>query len=153
MHFMPLYVDGTEWLGRTKILARSATDATALVDGRELRRVLILRICRNHHDGSRRTVAGAVAAFHTIGEDDAVLLRPHCMTNLYARLILLLDRLDGTGRTNLAASVALWSAVATFIRHRRLHQLHQVCARAKYVVRTFCHTELTSRTVLRHVLG
>ena len=153
MYFVPLHVDGTEWFRRTEILARSASDATAQVDGRELWRSLVVRVCRNHHDGSRRTVAGAVATFHSIGEDDAILLRPHRMTYLNARFIFLLDRFDGTGRTNLAASVALWSAIASLIRHRWLHQVHQISARTEHVVRTLRYTELASRAMLRHVLG
>lgn len=153
MYFVPLHVDGAEWFRRTEILARSATDATAQVDGRELWRSLVVRVCRNHHDGSRRTVTGAVATFHSIGEDDAILLRPHRMTYLNARFIFLLDRFDGTGRTNLAASVALWSAIASLVRHRWLHQMHQVGAWTEHVVRTLRYTELASRAMLRHVLG
>ena len=153
MYFVPLHVDGTEWFRRTEVLARSASDATAQVDGRELWRSLVVRVCRNHHDGSRWTVTGTVATFHPIGEDDAILLRPHRMTNLYARLVFLLDRFDGTGRTHLAASVALWSAIASLVRHRWLHQMHQVGARTKHVVRTLRYTELASRAMLCHVLG
>ena len=153
MYFVPLYVDGTEWFRRTEILARSATDATAQVDGRELWRSLVVRVCRNHHDGTRRTVTGTVATFHPIGKDDAILLRPYRMTYLNARLVFLLDRFDGTGRTNLAATVALWSAIASLIRHRRLHQVHQISARTEHVVRTLRYTELASRAMLRHVLG
>ena len=37
MHLMPLNVDCAERLGRTKVLASSAADATRLVDGWELR--------------------------------------------------------------------------------------------------------------------
>ena len=152
MYFVSLYMDGTEWLGRTEILTRSATDATALVDGWELYRVLVVLIHRNHHNGTRRTVASTVAALRPVGEDNAVLLRPDCMTYLNARLVFLLDRFDGTSRTNLTASVTFWSAVATLIRHGRLHQLHQVSAWSKYVVRTLSHAELASRTMLRHIL-
>lgn len=153
MYFVSLYMDGTKWFCRTEILTCAASNATAQVDGRELWRVLILRIGWNHHDGSRWTVASTVAAFHTIGEDDAVFLRPYRMTNLDARLILLLDRLDGTSRTNLTASVTLRSAVSTLIRHRRLHQLHQVGRWTEHIVRALRYTELAGSTVLRHVLG
>ena len=153
MYFVSLHMDGTEWFRRTEILARSTTDATAQVDGRELRRSLVIRVCRNHHDGSRRTMTGTVATFHSIGEDDAVLLRPHSMTYLYARLVFLLDRFDGTSRADLAASVAFWTAIASLIRHRRLHQVHQIGAWAEHVVRTLRHTELASRAMLRHVLS
>lgn len=152
MHFVALYVDGTERLCRTEVLACSATDASAHIYGRELESVLIAFVDRHHDDGSRRTVAGTVAAFHSIRKDDAVLLRPDGMANLNSRFVFLFDRLDGTGRTNLAASVALWSAISTLIRQGRLHQMHQVCRWTEHIVRAFCHAELAGSAMLRHIL-
>ena len=76
MYFVALYMDGAERLCRTEVLASSATDASAHIYSRELEPVLIAFVDRHHDDGSRRTVAGAVAAFHSIRKDDAVLLRP-----------------------------------------------------------------------------
>lgn len=116
MHFVALYMDGAERLCRTEVLACSATDASAHIYGWELESVFVVLVDRHHDDGSRRTVAGTVAAFHSIRKDDAVLLRPDGMTNLDCRFVFLSDRFDGTGRTNLAASVALWPAISTLIR-------------------------------------
>lgn len=152
MYFVAFYMDGAERLCRTEVLACSATDASAHIYGRELESVLVVLVDWHHENGSRRTVAGTVAAFHFIRKDDAVLLRPDGMTNLDCRFVFLLDRLDGTGRTNLAASVALWSAVSTLIRKGWLHQMHQVSRWSEHIVRAFCHAELAGSAMLRHIL-
>lgn len=98
-------------------------------------------------------MAGAVAAFNPIGEDDAVFLRPHGVAYLYARLVFTLDGCNGSGRTYFATAMTFRTAVATLIRHRGLHQSHQVGGRTEHIVGTFSHTELASRAVARHILG
>ena len=98
-------------------------------------------------------MAGAVAAFNPIGEDDAVFLRPHGVAYLYARLVFTLDGCNGSGRTYFATAMTFRATIATLIRHRGLHQSHQVGGRTEHIVGTFSHTELASRAVAHHVLG
>ena len=46
-------------------------------------------------------MAGAVATLYAIGDGHTVLLNPNGMTNLDARLLIEVDRLDGSCRTYL----------------------------------------------------
>lgn len=80
MPLMSLYVYRTERTGGTQILACSATDATLGVDNWNLGRFVVLGIHVHHHYGSRRTMAGTVAAAHSVGHRQTVFLYPHGMT-------------------------------------------------------------------------
>ena len=81
MPLMSLNVYRTERTGGTQILACSATDATLRVDNGYLRRLVVLGIHVNHQYGPRRTMAGTVAAAHTVGHGQTVFLYPHGMTD------------------------------------------------------------------------
>ena len=50
MHFVSFDVDGREGTGGTQILAGSAADATALVDGGDIGRLFVVGVARNHID-------------------------------------------------------------------------------------------------------
>ena len=79
MLLVSLHVDGTEWSGRTQILARSTAYAPLCINDRNLQRCGVFVVGRHHQYGSRRTVAGAVAASHAVGNGYAVFLDPYGM--------------------------------------------------------------------------
>ena len=81
MSFMSFHIDGTEGAGRTEVLAGTATDATLGVDNGYLHRMLVGGITGHHLDGSRRTMAGAVAALHPVGQRNTVFPDPYGMTD------------------------------------------------------------------------
>ena len=81
MPLMSLNVYRTERTRGTQILACSATDATLRVDNGYLRRLVVLGIHVHHQYGPRRTMAGTVAAAHTVGHGQTVFLYPHGMTD------------------------------------------------------------------------
>ena len=66
MHFIPFDVYRTEWTSRAEVLAGTTADTLVLVYRRHFH--LAVRAFKIHHlDGSRRAVAGAVAAADFIG--------------------------------------------------------------------------------------
>lgn len=81
MPLISLNIYRTERTRRTQILACSATDATLGVDNWNLGRLVVLGIHVHHHYGSRRTMAGTVAAAHSVGHRQTVFLYPHGMTD------------------------------------------------------------------------
>lgn len=83
---MPFDVDGAERSSRTKVLARTASDAPFGVDRRNLRRVGIVDVGKHHLYGSGWAMPGAVAAFHAVGQRYAIVLDPYGVTYLYGRL-------------------------------------------------------------------
>ena len=101
MYFMSLYINGTEWTGRTEVLTGTATDTFRLVDGGDQYRHFIIRIQWDHFNGSSRTMALTIATLHSFGNRDTVLFDPYSMTYLSADFFFLGNRLDGTCRTNL----------------------------------------------------
>ena len=107
----------------------------------------------HHFDGSHRTVAGTVAALHIIGQYHTVLLDPYGMANLRGDFVFVLDRLDGTSRTDLRTAVAFGSAIAQLVTHDGLHQVHQVAGGTQHLIGTLRDTQLTARTVMSHVLS
>lgn len=152
MHFVSLNIYGRERSCRTQILARSATYAARCVYGRNLWRCVILRIRVDHRYGSYRTMACTVATLLTIGDGHTVFLYPYGMAYLYARLVLAFYWLDCSCRTHFATTVALRSAIATFVRHGGLHQFHHVGRWAQHVIRAFGYTELAGCAMAYHVL-
>ena len=100
MSRVSLHVDGTEWASGTEILAGTASDATLHIDHWYSDRGLILWVGRHHQDGSRRTVAGAVATLDVVSHRDAILLHPNGMADAGGRLVCLSNWLDGSSRAN-----------------------------------------------------
>jgi hypothetical protein len=97
-------------------------------------------------------MAGTVATLYPIGNRNAVLLDPYCMTNLDRGLLVLINRFDGTCRTNLRATITFRATISMFVRHSGLHKMHQIATWTKNLVRTLGYTELTTRATSREVL-
>ena len=153
MYFVAFYADGTERTRRTYVLASTTTDATFGIYCRNLQRLRIISILWYHLDSTGRTVFGTVTALYIVGIDDTGATMPLGMTNLCRRLGFLGDRLDGAGRTNFGTLGTFRTAIATFVRHFGLHELHQIARRTEYLVRTYLYAQLAGSTVLGHVLG
>ena len=123
MLFVTFDVDGAEGTCRTQIFTGSAADAAGFVDGRDVGRLLVVRIAGNHFDGTHRTVACTVATLDTIVDGHTVLLDEHGVTYLCGSLVFGFDGQDGTSGANLRTTVALRATIAAFVRHRRHHQV------------------------------
>ena len=122
MPFMSFDVDGTERTCRTQILASSTTDTMLGIHHGDSGRIIHIRIGRNHLYGSCRTMPGAVAAIHTIGQRDAVLLYPYGVADLDGRFVCCRDFQDGPRRADLRTLRAFRAAITPFIGSFRLHQ-------------------------------
>ena len=131
VHFIPLYINRAKRSGRTEVFAGTTADAFVLVHGRHLMAFIVY-----HLDGTRRAVAGTVAAADAVGEHHAVFLNPYGMTHMDTGLFLTCDGLDGTGGADLAATRAFGATVAALKRHRGLHEVRQVGGRTQNIVRT-----------------
>ena len=145
--FVPFYINGTERTCRTKILASPATDTTFHIHNRNLQRIRIICIGRNHRNRSRRTMPGTVATRHLIPKWYAILLYPHGMTNLDGRLLCLVNFQNGSGGTYFGTARTLRTAVAAFVRHVRLHESIQRMRRTEHFVRTSRHAKLAGRAM------
>ena len=97
-------------------------------------------------------MTGAVATFNAVGQRNTVFLDPNGVSDLRRSLFLWLDEFDGTRRANLRTVVALGTAIALLVTHRRHHQRHQVGRGSQHLIRTFRHAELAARAVLREML-
>ena len=64
--FVSFDIDRTERTRRAKVFARAAADAPLFVHNGDFRRIRRIGIGRNHRNGSRRTMASAVAAIHPV---------------------------------------------------------------------------------------
>ena len=122
---MSFHVDGAEWPCGTQVLTGTAADTLRLVHGGDHHRHLIIGIKRFHLNGTGRTVAFAVAAFHPVGNGNTIFLDPDGMSDLRTRLLLQGNRFNSPCRTNLRTAVTLRSAIPPFIAHRGLHQGEQ----------------------------
>ena len=115
MPLMSLNVYRTERASGTQVLACSATDATLCVYYGYLRRLVVLGIHVHHQYGSRRTMAGTVAAAHAVGHRQTVFLYPHCMTDADGRLLRHGYRMYGSSRTYLRTTCTLGATVAILV--------------------------------------
>ena len=122
MYFVSFHINRTERSGRAEVLTSATAYALVLVHGRHLHRAVWTFVVY-HLDGSRRAMAGAIAATDAVGQHNAVFLDPHSMTYMDAGLFLACDGLDGTSRADLAATGTFGTAVAALKRHRRLHKM------------------------------
>ena len=125
MRVIPFHINRAERSGGAEVLAGAAADAGVFIDGRHLHRA-VRALVVHHRDGSRGTVAGAVAAADTVGEDHTVLFDPHGMTDMLHGLFFPRDGLDGAGGADLATARAFGTAVTALKRHRGLHEMLQV---------------------------
>ena len=122
MYYVSLHVDGAEGTGGAEILTGSTPYAFALVDGRNHDGLAVMLVF-HHLDGSSGAVARAVAAAHSIGENHAVVFHPYGVTYMDGGLLFLGDGSDGSGRTYLAATGALRTAIASLKRQSGLHEV------------------------------
>ena len=122
MYLVPLYVDGREGACGAQVFAGSAADAACRVYGGHFHFYAVGGGVWYHGDGPCRTVAGAVAALHTVGQWDAVLLDPYGMAYLRGGLDLRRNGLDGPSGAHGGAAVALWPTVAALVAHGGLHE-------------------------------
>ena len=101
MFGIAFHVNGTEWPCRAEVLAGTAPDATFFVYNRNLGRFGVGRVGCDHEDGTSGAVAGTVAAFHAVGQGDAILFDPYGMTNLVADLsATVIGRMAPAGQTS-----------------------------------------------------
>ena len=149
---MSLHHNGRERTGWTNILAGTTANAGLLVDGGHIWRLVVPLIEGYHFDGSRRTMARAVATLHSIGHRHAILLDEHGMTYLYRRFLVLVNKFDGSRRTHLTTTRTLRTAMAALVRHLRQHQVQQVTTGTQHVVRALRHTQQATRTMLGKML-
>ena len=82
MHFMSLYMDGSERPCRAEVFAGTASYAPFFVDCRNHERILVSRILANHPDCAGRAMACAVSAFYLVGIDNAQVKVNHGMSDL-----------------------------------------------------------------------
>ena len=135
MHFITFNINRAERSGGAEVLAGAAADAFVFVHGRHLHRSVRTFVVY-HLDGSRRAMAGTVAAAHAVGEHYAIVFNPYGMTHMDAGLFLTCDGLDGTSGTDLAATRTFRATIAALKRHRGLHEVHQVGGGTQDIVRT-----------------
>lgn len=136
MPFMSFNVDGTERSCRTEVLASSTTDATLSIHHGDSRRILHIRIGRDHLYGSCRAMPSAVAAIHPVGQRDAVLLYPHGMTDLGGRFVCGRDFQDSPRRTDFRTLRAFRTAITPFVGSLWLHQGFQFRRGTEHTVGT-----------------
>ena len=144
MYLVTLHMDGGQWANGAQMLAGTTANAGILVDSGHRGRQVVVGVGWNHLNSACRTVTGAVATFTLSLGRDAEVHGHHGVTNLYARLLNLVEGLDGASRANIRAACALRAAVASFERHHRLHQRKQVATGAEYAVGAFRHAQLTA---------
>ena len=99
MCFVAFHADGRQRAYRAYIFAGSAAYAGRLVDGRYRGRQVVVGVRGHHRDGTGGAVACAVAAFLLTLGRQTFLCDHDGMANLYARLLHLVNELDGTRGT------------------------------------------------------
>ena len=150
--FMTFYINRAEGACRAQVFAGTATDAACLVDRGDIDRVFVVGIERHHLDGTCRAVTFAVAAIHVVGHADAVVLQPHGMTNLRARLLGTVDGTDSPCRADVAAARARGIAVAVCEIEARLEDAAEAVFEirgADDALRAARDTEVAGRAELR----
>lgn len=148
MYLMPFHVDGADRIRGTEVLTGSATDAAFFIDSGYSGTTTIVLVKTHHLDCSDGTMAGTITAFDIVRKNQAVLLDPYGMSDLCAGFLLRRNRTDGSSRAYLGAAIALRSAVATLVAHRRLHECQQIGGRTQNLIRTLGDTELTASAML-----
>ena len=136
MYFVAFHINSTERTRRTEVFASTTTDATFGIHYRNLQRLLVVRILRNHLDSTSRTMAGTVATLLTIAIHNTIFGYQYSMTNLNSGLLFICNRLDSNCRTYFRTLGTFRTAITTFIRCFRLHESRQAARRAKHLVRT-----------------
>lgn len=155
--FDTLDVDGCEWTRRAQMFACATTDTTVVVDSWNLHRSLVIRIDRNHRDGSRRTTAGTVAATDAVGHLDTIVLNKDGTAYLQARLtghfllVGLAQGQDGASRTDVATGMALGTAMTILEAHHRLHEGVEIRRWTEHLVGASRDTELATYALVAQI--
>lgn len=123
MLFVSLDVDGGKGSGGAEVFAGSATDATLFVDDGNHQGLFAVFVAY-HLDGPGGTMAGAVVAVDALGRGQTVFAHPYGVADLRARLLGFVYLDDGAGRTHFGAAGTLGTAVAVFVAHFGLHEVH-----------------------------
>ena len=132
MAFTAFDIDGCHGACRAVVLAGATSKTLALVDG---------GTAVDHHDGRRRTVAGAGTAAN------AVVRQHHGMANTDGGLLLFVNRLDGTCRAYLTATRAGRAAVALVESHVGLHERGEFGGGAQHLLGALANAELAGGAV------
>jgi hypothetical protein len=150
MHHIPFHVNCAKWSSGAEVFASTAADAFVFIHSRHFHRAIWTFVIY-HLDGTSGAVAGTVTARNAIGKYNAILLHPHGMAGMDGGLFLSRDGLNGTRRTDLAASCTFGTAVAALKRHHGLHKVLEVSGGAQNIVRTTRYAKLASCAMLLHV--
>ncbi len=126
MAFTALDIDGGHGACRA-VLAGTAAETLALVDG---------GTAVDHHDGRRRTVAGAGTAA------DAVVRQHHGMSDADSGLLFFVNMLDGSRGAHFTAASTGRAAIAFVESHIRLHKGGEFGGGSQHLLGTFAHAEL-----------
>ena len=169
MHLVSFYIDSAERACRTKVLASTTADAYLGIHYRNAENLtlvywlalsihpfailvhLIRLVDRHHLDSSAWTFTCTVATGLAVSKRYAVLLHPNGMTYLYGSLLLYGYRKNSTCRTNIRASRTLWTAIALFVFHNRLHESFQRCIWPQHTIRAVANAKLACCTMLLQV--
>ena len=114
---MSLDDNSREGTRRTDVLTSATANTGRLVDNRHHGRLLIVLVEHDHLDGPCRTVTGTVAAVHTVGQRNAVLLNPYGMTNLKGGLFNAIKWFNSPCRTDIGTARTLWTTIAALVGH------------------------------------
>lgn len=139
MGFVSLDINGTERTCRTQIFTRTAPDTPFGIHHRYQGREIIVGDGGYHRDCSRRTMSGAITALHAVCQDNAILLYPYGMADLYSGLFFSRNLSDCSSRANLRTFRTFGTTITAFIRKFRLHKRFQPGGRAQYPVRADRH--------------
>ena len=120
------YVYSAERSGRAEVFALAAAYTALVVNSRHEDCSSVCRCVFHHLDGVRGTVAGTRTTMVAARHRDAVLLDPHCVTDMNEGLVFLSDSLNSACRTHLRTMRALRSAVTALEGHLGLHEPERI---------------------------
>lgn len=128
-------MNGAERTRRAEELALAAADAPVFDDTRDACATRVAGIFADHRNSTCRTMCGAVAAAHAVCIDNAEVIIDDSVADMDHSLLLRSDWKDGSCRAYLRAGGAFRTAEAAVEVHLRLHQMSEVSARVKHIVR------------------
>ena len=140
---MTFNINSAERTHRTKILTRTATDATLSIDRRHLWRSRVFRLQSYHGYGAYRTVTRTVAAGCTVDGGKTVFAYPHRMAHLHGTLLGGIERQNSSYRTHLRTIGALRTTITALVAHLRLHESTGFNRWTQCTLGAFAYTQLT----------
>jgi len=151
MLLVPFHIYRGERPCRTHIFTLAATDAARLINRRHVD-IVAIHLDRDHIYRSGRTFVGTIAARDTVGHRQAVFLYPYGMADLRRRLNRSVYFDDSASGAYLRTTSTLRTAETAVEVHHRLHEMLEICRRAKHPVGTFGDTQLTGSAMMSHIL-